>query len=198
MKTKNKSYRLAYLGTLETKDDPFVMIDVIRTIIKEGFSVSLDIVGASENMGNGKIISSICETDPVLKGIVHFHGRISDDELYSYLQMADALLLIKMGDPISQAAFPTRLPELLLTGRPVITTNVGDVSEYLHDNVHVIIPPAGDVRAIADRVITLIKERGLGEEIGIQGRKRAIEVFSYQAYVYQFLNFISQFRDLSS
>jgi len=81
------------------------------------------------------------------------------------------------------AAFPTRLPEYLSTGRPVLTTAVPDVPLYLTPDLHAKIVKPDSVNAIAEGLIELWNEPAKAKAMGILGQKRGAEVFDYRPYI---------------
>lgn len=64
---------------------------------------------------------------------------VDDSELENIRNRTDAWVLLRKNDASGQAAFPTRLCEYLLTPKPVIFSDVGDLSLYTGDEGAVLV-----------------------------------------------------------
>jgi glycosyltransferase involved in cell wall biosynthesis len=69
----------------------------------------------------------------VPKERIHFAGFLDREDLISYYAGAAALLSPLENDERSKARFPFKLGEYLSSRRPVVTSLVGDIPEYLTD-----------------------------------------------------------------
>ena len=187
-------FNLTYVGSLADKDDPATMIAVIRSISEEGYNIRLNIIGANKDTGNGKVFYRICQREAILSERIVFRGRLSDQNLKVEILNADALVLLKVDDAISRTAFPTRLPEMLLSGRPVVTTDVGDVKEYLTDGIHAVMANPSDVNDISNRIKLLIEDRKFGVNVGKRGKAQAQQVFNNKYQSSRLLEFIINLR----
>lgn len=68
---------------------------------------------------------------------------------------------------------PTALLEAMAAGRPVVASDAGHVRSIVNDGGEGFVVPIGDVDAIADRLIRLLRDRSLAIEMGRRGRDRA-------------------------
>ncbi len=59
----------------------------------------------------------------------------------------------------------------LASGKPMITTNSGGISEVIQDGINGYIVPTRDHEALAIRIITLLGDENLRERIGSTGRR---------------------------
>ena len=57
---------------------------------------------------------------------------------------ADALLAPLPDDDASRARFPSKLPDYLYSGRPVVSNSVGEIGRYLKDGASGFLAPPGD------------------------------------------------------
>ena len=76
-------------------------------------------------------------------------GYVSRNELLTLYKGSNALLIPLFDDVTSKARFPIKVGEYLLSSRPVISTNVGDIPLYLKNNVTALICKPGDPKAFA-------------------------------------------------
>jgi glycosyltransferase involved in cell wall biosynthesis len=75
----------------------------------------------------------------------------------------------------SSSAFegsPLALMESLGAGKPVVATRVGGVPEIVRDGLEGLLVPPGDPTALADALLTLLRDSGLRDRMGAAGRER--------------------------
>ena len=89
------------------------------------------------------------------------------------LSAVDALMLTSVSEGI-----PLTIIEAMAAGRPVVCTDVGGLSEVVTAGETGFLAPAGDETALADRLIRLISNRDLCQQIGTAGRAVAFDRFS--------------------
>lgn len=187
-------FNLVYLGALAHRDGPFEMIGAIQKVLSKGLKVTFTIVGSPDNHGIGLKLKNICENTPALRGRVKFTGHVDDAEVVKRLNSANALLFVRPDDICAKAAFPTRLPEYLITGRPVIVSGVGDIPMYLRNGIDAMIVKQCTPSAIAEQIERLINMNDWGQSIGIAGFKQAKKFFDYKTRANEIYNFIQELQ----
>jgi len=79
------------------------------------------------------------------------------------------------------------LPMILLEGmamaRPVVATDIEGISEVVEHNRTGILVPPKDPQALAEGIITLLRDRDKARRMGQAGRKRVEERFSVEEMV---------------
>jgi glycosyltransferase involved in cell wall biosynthesis len=68
---------------------------------------------------------------------------------------------------------PGVLIEALMAGCPVVAMRVGGVGAVVEDRATGILVDAGDITAMADRVVDLLRDAALRERLGAAGRRRS-------------------------
>jgi polysaccharide biosynthesis protein PelF len=104
----------------------------------------------------------------------HFMGRTSDP--HGVVRDADVVLMTSISE-----ALPMSILEAMAQARPVVATGVGGVPEVLRGCG--IVPPPGDVHAIATGVATLLRNPDLGARLGQRGFDRVHRVYTRSACV---------------
>ena len=72
---------------------------------------------------------------------------------------------------------PNSLLEPMAAGRPVVTTDTGDVRELVEDGVEGFVVPDGDAAAFADRLRLLVERPDLRERMGRAARAKVLAKF---------------------
>lgn len=191
-RSKNGEFNITYLGSLGLRDGPFEMTAAIRNVLEKGLAAKFTIVGSSGVTGTALKVRQMCEKDALLRDKVEFLGRVSDDEVTRRLGTADVLLFVRPDDLTARAAFPTRLPEYLVSGTPVIAAGVGDIPIYLRDGVDAMVVKPCTAENIAGKIESLMKMPDRGLAIGRSGFERASECFNYKARTAEIARFIEK------
>jgi len=84
---------------------------------------------------------------------------------------------------------PNSILEAMAMGVPVVSTAVDGVPELIVENETGYLCPTGDVETLSNRVIDLLKDKGLRGRFAQAGRKHIIENFSFEKRVKQLESF---------
>jgi len=101
---------------------------------------------------------------------IHVHKNISDAELLSLYQRANALLM-----PLLDATANNVILEALACGLPVITTELPGTKAYLTGQEGFLVPP-GELDLYINKLLFLYKNRGKEDQMPLKARKRAEEL----------------------
>ena len=113
-----------------------------------------------------------------LRRAVRDLGFVRRDRVWEVLAIADALVQPGRSNLFNDYRFPSKLPDFLASGRPVIlpATNIG---RYLKDEVNALLLENGEAEEIFDAVQRLIADPQLGERLGANGRGFALRELSW-------------------
>jgi glycosyltransferase involved in cell wall biosynthesis len=95
------------------------------------------------------------------------------------VRLADALVQPGRSGPFNDYRFPSKLPEFLATGRPVILPHA-NIGRYLRDEEECILLNNGDGLEIAAAIELLLGDPELRERVGRGGRAFATANFSWR------------------
>lgn len=96
----------------------------------------------------------------------------------AYMEYFDIFALVSYME-----SMPYVISEAMASAKPVISTNVGAVSEMVQDYSSGLIVDAGDVSAIEEAVESYLRRRDLAEAHGARGRYILESKFSLDAYL---------------
>jgi glycosyltransferase involved in cell wall biosynthesis len=191
--TPSGAFVVTYVGALYRRDLPFGMIEGVRQAVANGVDMRLVVIGQTDLYPSARRCQAYCRSVPELVDRVVFTGRISDEELQRRMNDTHALLLLRDDEWASKACFPTRLPEFLITGRPVITSSAGDVPSYLrHMQDAWLLPPGNHPGALAKAFAILAADPALADQIGTAGRVTALSAFSAEQHMQRLATFVEQ------
>jgi len=99
----------------------------------------------------------------------------------------DALGLIKSLDVFVMSSLTEGLGSSILEAmaceRPVVGTRTGGIPEVVGDGETGLLVPPGDERALADAIVSLLRDPERGRRMGVAGRARVVSQFSVDALV---------------
>ena len=89
--------------------------------------------------------------------------------------------------------FPTKLGEYLASGKPVIVTNVGEISEYLTDRQNAYIIEPNNIEALYNCFKYIADHYEEAINVGLEGRKLAEGIFNYKSQAIRMYDFIREY-----
>ncbi|KAB1940656.1 glycosyltransferase family 4 protein [Micromonospora sp. ALFpr18c] len=125
--------RLLYAGSAGVKDQLAVVLEGIRGLAPDDRArVHLVIAGISREQAGS--LSDLDETGPDdLDDQVTFLGRVPRDRVLAELRRAHFSVLVRPPAGYAQAGFPSKVPESLAAGCPVLLNHTSDLRRYIVD-----------------------------------------------------------------
>lgn len=109
------------------------------------------------------------------------------DDIAGVMQALDILLL-----PSYWEGFGIVLIEAMAAGKPAISTDTSSMPEIIADGQTGFVVPPGDVEALADRVMQLLRDTTLREKFGRAARQRVLEKFTQQRMIAELEKFFQR------
>ena len=75
---------------------------------------------------------------------------------------------------------------------PVISTDVGEISQVVKDRVNGLVVNVNDEKMFSNALIELIENIGLREEMGVKLYKKIKEIYSEEPVVLKYLSWINE------
>ena len=110
-----------------------------------------------------------------------FANFLTLEELRREIAQADILLCIRKDTRRSRSGLSTKLSECLATGRPTVTSRVGDAPLYLKDRESVLFVPSARVEDIQNTLRECLTDPAMLAQVGAGGLAAAERYFSYRA-----------------
>ena len=172
---------LVYAGTPGRKDAIHIAINSIQLLIEEGHRIRLIIVGITRE-------SYLCKYKgylhkPILSEWIQFVEKVPQQQVPSFYELADFMILLRKPTRKSTAGFPTKFTESFISGTPVIANLTSDIGLYLIDGETGFVVQAPNEEAFSQ----VIKEKviPLGKA-DIEAMKQNVlskaQVFDYHSY----------------
>jgi glycosyltransferase involved in cell wall biosynthesis len=168
---------IAYCGSMQgDKDGIPILIDAYKLFYDEFPNVKLYLIGSTQFVGFNGLKEKI-NLLALNKNIV-FTGIADRNMLPEILSKAIMLVLARPNNVQAEAGFPTKLGEYLATGKPVVVTNVGEITDYLQDNINAYIAVPGDAKDFASKMKQVMNNYKQALKVGIEGQCLAQTIFN--------------------
>jgi len=174
---------------------PPLILSIGRLISKKGFDVLIDACALLRQRGHGFRCEIIGE-GPLFEELqgrihrqdlgehVHLAGPQTQSEIATRLSKATVLALPCRIDPDgAMDNLPTVIMEAMASVLPVVSTDIGGISEMVRDRESGLLVGQNDPVATADALSQLIKDIELAQSFGGKGRERAGKFFSIEKNV---------------
>lgn len=159
--------RLVLTARLVEQKGHLLLIETIAHLIKEGCQVELDLIG------DGPLRSAIEQAiaQRGLQNHVHLLGTKSSHEIRQIIETSRGFVL-----PSFAEGLPVSLMEAMALARPVISTNVGAVSELIEHRKHGWLVPAGSTQELTTALREMLDTPvAILSKMGRAGRKRVLQ-----------------------
>ena len=109
--------------------------------------------------------------DPAVRPRVHILPEVRGDQALIDLYRRHTALVL----PSFYEGQPLVMLEAAAAGRPVVTTGICGMLDFIEDQVHGLLVPPGDAHALGAALSRLAQDRDLATRMGRAGRERAQE-----------------------
>jgi glycosyltransferase involved in cell wall biosynthesis len=174
---KKNYYELLTVGALIKRKGIDLIIRSLKILQKEGFNVLLKIAGEGPERNNLEILAKKLGLNNVV-----FLGWVPRKELVNLYRNCDVYVHSSYAETI-----PAAIREAMSVGRPIVTTNVGVIDEYLKDGENGFLINKRDEYEFAKAITKLLSDENLRYKIGLNNRRYALEKFSFKNIIKQWL-----------
>jgi glycosyltransferase involved in cell wall biosynthesis len=166
-----------------------LIIDAMRLITEQYPEARLIIAAKANHPRYAQGIEDYLATRPWRSSIKILYNQTSVTDL-----LASSDIFVYATPPESNDSLPRAVLEAHAAGLPIVTTATAGCPEIVEDTVTGFLVPY-DAKALAGRVVDLLKDPGKRQQFGKSGRGRVRELFSWdrmgEAYADLFLEIMS-------
>ena len=171
---------IIFTGSFFPYQDIAVLLQAFAAVLGEVDEACLLLIGKGEQYeGMTQLAGKL-----VISRSTRFLGFRPHHEIARLLAAADvAVAPYRMIEDAKFQGSPMKLFEYMAVGLPVIASDLGQIGEVIRDRVNGVLVPAGDARALAGAMRTVIGDPGLRAQLGREARKDAIARYSWKQYI---------------
>ena len=189
IRINNDKIQLFYGGSFGEKDGLTYLLQSFENVIEKYPNIELVLSGKPPKNGMKEILDFIDKS--TFKNSIKFLGYLDDETYYTILNSSDILCMTRVDSLFANAGFPFKLGEMLATGKPVVATNVGDVSNFIVNKKNALLIEPESIMAISDAIEYIINNKLICQEMAVEGRKTAEKYFDVDVHAISILNFVN-------
>jgi glycosyltransferase involved in cell wall biosynthesis len=172
---ENDTIYLSIIGTIEQRKNQQAFIDNVFYRLKDKYSnIKLLIVGrVSKNL----VINSFYENDIINIGLV--------DNALPYINLSDIIVSYSINEVL-----PMNIIESFYCEKPVVSSNVGGISEMIDDKYNGYLFDTNDHDKCFNILCDLVEDENLRRDIGIKAKQKFFENFDEKTVIDKFISLL--------
>lgn len=173
---KNSEHlKIFYGGSFGEKDGLEYLIRAFDEVSKIHPEVDLIFTGLGHKQDMDRIFEQIEKATN--KNRILYKGFLSTGDYYNLLNDCDIFCMTRVNSKFANAGFPFKLGEFLASGKAVIATNVGDISNYLFNDINALVIAPNSTDELIDALLVFIEDPAKRSVLGAAARKTAERCF---------------------
>jgi glycosyltransferase involved in cell wall biosynthesis len=164
--------KLLYVGGLSVLKGVDVLIQACGMLKQRGVIFSLKLIG--EGMLEKDLRNMVKEMD--LSDVVSFAGKVSRSQLGAHYRRADLVCVPSLSDTL-----PSVVLEALISGTPVLGSDVGGIPFMVKEGLNGLLVPPKDHEALSDAIESLYQKPERLAQLKENARPSVLPRFSWEA-----------------
>lgn len=165
---ENGPIKLLSVGRLSSEKGQILLIDMASKLKQKHIKFTIEIVGD----GTDRTMLEEQTRALGLEDSIHFIGAVEEMAVFDYMREADIFICSSFMEGLPQV-----LMESMLINTPVIAPYIAGIPELVSDGRTGMLFPAGNVDALAQKVIELVNDPVLYKEVVSAGRQKVLNDF---------------------
>ena len=130
------------------------------------------------------------------EGVRHHASQLENVELIEGLDHDEALSLLSTAHtlicPSRDETMPISILEAASLGKAIISTDVGGISEWIHDGLNGLLVPPEDPQALTDAIARCVRDSSLTRQLGAAARRTFEHHFMVDSFVARFVEVLEE------
>lgn len=172
---EKNSIKIFYGGSFGEKDGLLYLLNAFEQVAEKHVVLELILTGRPPQVGMAHVTDFLAHSK--FKERIHFMGYLSDMDYYALMNSCDIFCMTRVSSGYAQAGFPFKLGEMLAAGKPVIATNISNVSDYLINKQNALLISPDSTEEIVEALLFILSNKDESLKIGEAGRETARRYF---------------------
>jgi glycosyltransferase involved in cell wall biosynthesis len=212
---KGSAERLLFVGRIWPDKGPHVLLEAFKKVVKVRPEVQVELVGWKTGPAPEFVFllsddEKVLDMAPLYRGDYYEHLReilpqhlrrqvsiqdaLPHRELAEHYRIADVFI----GPSVWNEPFGMVIVEAMASGLPVIATRGGGFPEIIKNGETGLLTERNDAVGLAEAIINLLENDELRESMGSAGRKRALQLFTWDKISDHVLRLYQEFMESES
>jgi len=191
LKKENEVVEILFLSNLFIAKGILVFIDSLEELMKRNISFKASIVGSEADI-NKKTINELLKKKG-LQNLVFYLGPKYNEEKWNIYLKSDIFVFPTLNDIWGLVVL-----EAMQAGLPVIASKDGAIPEIIDDGETGFLIEKGNVHQLATKIELLIKDKEQRESMGINGRKKYIDLYNLDKFENNMTNVFNQIKKVEN
>ena len=175
MDTDKDNINLLFVGSLITRKNLFLLIDVFKYLYSDSSNLQLIICGSGYPHDNYEVrLKEYVKNLRLDKNII-FTGMLPEEQKIALYQYCDIYV-----HPSLIEGFGLSVAEAMASGKPVVASNAGSLPEIIENGKTGFLADPKDVRDFSDKIKILLKNKKMRLGMGAKGRERILKYFTWE------------------
>ena len=177
---KREEIVIGYAGSFWYVEGVSFLIRAFKNLTKKHSKIKLAIMGWEHSPKTDEDVVKLVEDMNLKNDVVLIPAQLHE-EVPKFLSSFDILCCPKIDCDVNRLIIPIKIIEYLSMGLPTVASAVGGIPDTIEDGVDGFLVKPGDVKDLEDKLEWIILNPERAKEIGENGRKTAINKYSYEA-----------------
>ena len=194
-----KKISIVFMGRFLTREMPNVIFKALSICKQRRIPFSFNVIGSKNKGYEERFWLKKLKDYKDLTDVTHLNGYISDKDRDTTLSEADIFIMLRPKNIETEHLFPSRVPEYLLSGNPVILSNTEPLNFFFKDGHGVkFISKKNNPLELANLIEELANSPSYRFNLGRRGREYAISNFSSRKMGLSLAEFLNSIKDNNS
>jgi glycosyltransferase involved in cell wall biosynthesis len=183
-----ESFKICFAGYIKYEKEGFDLLFEALSVVSSNYPVELYMYGILADEDRTKLERT--QEKYSLSGRIFYMGNIEPEKLQDEFHKYHLLILPRPLNKRTMYGFSTKLSEYLISGSPVLLTDVSDNALFIRDNYNGYLIPPGDVTAMAEKLKEIIATYNDKAESIVENAHRTVrEEFDYRLFSDRYIDF---------
>ena len=181
-------FKICFAGYISFEKEGFDILLEALFKVNQDYRTELFLYGILEDIDRIKLEKLSAEYN--LHDKVFYMGNIEPERLQDEFRKYNLLILPRPLKKRTKYGFSTKLSEYLVSGIPVLVTDVSDNALYIRDGFNGYIITPGSASVMADKILEIIRDYNWEAKILVENAYQTVrEKFDYRLFSYDYVNF---------
>lgn len=172
-------FKIVFMSRLVGREMPHKILQALKVCNSRGLNFKLTILRGNSNTYRDKFWLWYVNRYKKLNNKIEIYDYISDDRRDNILEKADIFILLRRSNIETLHAFPSRILEYLMHGKPAIITNTSPLNFFFQDDIGVkFISKKNNPNELAELITALARNKEKSKAIGLKGKEFLIKNFN--------------------